>query len=271
MANIYKDITQRTGGDIYIGVVGPVRCGKSTLIKNFMEKLVIPNISDENAKVRAIDELPQSASGKTVMTTEPKFVPEQAAAVKLNDNVTFKTKLIDCVGFIVDGAEGLTEEGAQRMVMTPWSKSPLPFEQAAELGTQKVIREHSTIGILVTTDGSFGELKRESYEKAEAKAIKELEASGKPYVIVLNSANPESERSLKLKNELEEKYCRTVCLTNCYTLDEKEIEKILSSILMEFPLTELSFKTPKWLISLDDSDESKTRVYDSLEKNAKSI
>ncbi|MBE6591853.1 MAG: stage IV sporulation protein A [Ruminococcaceae bacterium] len=271
MANIYKDIAQRTGGDIYIGVVGPVRCGKSTLIKNFMEKLVIPNISDENAKIRATDELPQSASGKTVMTTEPKFVPEQAASVNLGESVYFRTKLIDCVGFIVEGAEGLTEEGNQRMVMTPWSKSPLPFEQAAELGTQKVIREHSTIGILVTTDASFGDLKRENYEKAEAKAFKELEASGKPYVIVLNSAEPQSERAQKLKAELEEKYNRTVCLTNCYTLDEKEIEAILSSILMEFPLTEISFKTPKWLLGLDEGDESRRRLLDSLQVKALNI
>ncbi len=268
MANIYKDIAERTGGDIYIGVVGPVRTGKSTLIKQFMEQLVIPNIEDENARVRAIDEVPQSASGKTVMTTEPKFIPEEAVNVTLGDAGTLRMKMIDCVGYVVDGAGGLLEEGQPRMVMTPWSQSPLPFEKAAELGTKKVIRDHSTIGILVTSDGSFGELKRSAYEEAERKIVNELNASGKPYVIVLNSESPQSQSTKALAESLEKEYQKPVCCLNCFTLSAPEIQGIIGAILTEFKIKEIHFSLPRWILSLDKEDPTKAHILSAIREKA---
>ncbi len=232
--NIYNDIAERTHGDIYIGVVGPVRTGKSTFIKRFMDTLVLPNMDDEHAKSRAQDELPQSAAGKTVMTTEPKFIPNEAVTLHLGDNAAFRVKMIDCVGYIVPGAMGLTEEGKPRMVMTPWSEEPMPFERAAEIGTKKVINEHSTIGILVTTDGSIGELPRENYVEAETRVIEELKAQNKPFVIILNSATPSAESSVSLAVELEDKYHVPVALVSCLDLDEEDIRKILELVLLEF-------------------------------------
>lgn len=253
MANdtkIYRDIATRAGGDIYIGVVGPVRTGKSTFIKKFMEAAVIPSITDENEQKRALDELPQSASGKTVTTTEPKFVPNDGVSFLPDGRTAMKIRLVDCVGYIVDDALGLTEDGAPRMVHTPWSSAPVPFAEAAEIGTRKVIREHATVGILVTTDGTIGEIPRESYEKAEAAVAAELRAAEKPFAILLNSADPESDRAVTLAYELERKYEAPVALVNCMELNEDDIRQIFAMLLGEFPITELTFTLPLWTRSL---------------------
>ncbi|MBR3415542.1 MAG: stage IV sporulation protein A [Clostridia bacterium] len=250
-AEIYKDIAERTGGDVYVGVVGPVRSGKSTFIKRLMETAVIPRIEDENERKRAEDETPQSAAGKTVMTTEPKFVPDEAVKISLPDNTTLRVKAIDCVGFLIPGAIGDTEEGEARMVRTPWSDEPVPFEKAAEEGTRRVIRDHSTVGILVTSDGSFGELPRESFVSAEQKAAAELAASGKPFAVVLNSAEPGSESAEALALDLEEKYGVPVALVNCLDLNEEDLAEILKLVLSEFPLCEIAISFPDWTGALD--------------------
>ncbi|MBE6677874.1 MAG: stage IV sporulation protein A [Ruminococcaceae bacterium] len=244
--NIYKDIAERTGGDIYIGVVGPVRTGKSTFIKQVMEHLVLPNISNSSLAARARDEMPQSASGRTVMTTEPKFIPEEAVNVNIDGEVGFKVKMVDCVGYLIDGALGHTEDGEPRMVMTPWAKESIPFEKAAEAGTYKVITEHSTIGVMITTDGTISEIPRESYIEAEKRVAKELNDIGKPFVIVLNSAYPESEEAKRLCNELEANYNCPVLSMNCLKIGEDEIKKILSAVLYRFPVKELRIYTPSW-------------------------
>lgn len=249
MSNIYKDIEVRTGGDIYIGVVGPVRTGKSTFIKRFMESLVIPNISGEYDKNRARDELPQSASGKQITTTEPKFIPASAVKIDLDDGAQLRVKMIDCVGYMVNGAVS-DAAGEDRLVSTPWSKEPMPFDKAAEIGTQKVINEHSTIGVLVTCDGSFGEIGRESFVSGEERAVSELKSLGKPFVIVLNSAKPSSETSINLANELENKYKAPVALVNCTKLDSKDIKNIIGLALLEFPVNEISIDLPSFLSAL---------------------
>ena len=253
--DIYKDIAKRTNGQIYIGVVGPVRTGKSTFIKRFMETLVLPNIEDEYERQRARDELPQSCQGKTVMTTEPKFIPEKAVNVTIDEAAGFDVRMIDCVGFIVPGAEGLTEDGEPRKVHTPWSDQPMRFDQAAELGTEKVISEHSTIAMLVTTDGTIGELKRENYVSAEERTAAELSEHGKPYVIILNCADPEDQRSVDLAYELEEKYKAPVALVNCLQLTGDDIVKILEMILTEFPVTETDVQLPEYLKALGADHE----------------
>ncbi|MBE6685957.1 MAG: stage IV sporulation protein A [Ruminococcaceae bacterium] len=249
--NIYKDISERTGGDIYIGVAGPVRTGKSTFIKRFMDSLVIPNIENEYSKQRANDELPQSAGGKTVMTTEPKFVPEEAVGITVGDNISLKVKLVDCVGYIVPEAIGHIENGEERLVNTPWSSEPMPFTKAAEIGTKKVIEEHSTIGIVVTTDATITEIPRQNYINAEERVIGELKEQGKPFAIVLNSASPEKAQSLALAHELEEKYKAPVALVNCLKLDCTDIESIISMILEEFPICEIGVNIPKWVLALE--------------------
>lgn len=268
MADIYRDIAERTGGNIYVGVVGPVRSGKSTLIKRFMDELVLNNIADDNERARANDELPQSASGKTVMTTEPKFIPEKAVRVDAGENAHFFMKLIDCVGFIVPGAEGIEEDGEPRMVMTPWSQSPLPFDRAAELGTQKVIREHATVGVMVTSDGSFGELGRDAFTGAEQRTLSELEGSGKPFVIVLNSAWPLSESTRELAERLTAQYSRPVLPINCFTMGKDEITQILTTLLGEFSVKELNFEVPSWLLRLDEEDPVRVAVSDALTRIA---
>jgi len=268
---IYTDIATRTSGDVYIGVVGPVRAGKSTFIKKFMETLVLPEIKSEGERSRARDEMPQSASGKTVMTTEPKFVPENAVTLTLSDSAVFNVKMIDCVGYIVDGAGGLKEDGQERMVMTPWSASPLPFETAAEMGTKKVIDDHATIGIMLTTDGSIGELPRDAYEESENRVIRDLKACGKPFVIVLNSMNPDSDTSVELAIELERRHSVPVALINCLELDEKDIEHIMELCLFEFPVTELEFKIPSWLRSLSCENPIRAEIENSLKNCAESI
>ncbi len=250
--NLYKDINSRTNGEIYIGVVGPVRTGKSTFIKRFMELMVLPYMENTPAKERAMDELPQAAAGKTIMTTEPKFIPQQAAEIHLPDigmdaeELTVKIRLIDCVGFMADGAVGHMEGNEKRMVKTPWFDHEIPFVEAASIGTEKVIRDHATIGIVVTTDGSVGELGRNSYESAEERTIQELNMIGKPYVILLNSARPYSDETTKLAKAMQEKYGTTVIPVNCEQLRKEDIIRILESVLYEFPVERVEFYIPKW-------------------------
>ena len=269
--SIYKDIAERTGGDIYIGVVGPVRTGKSTFIKRFMQSLVLPNIDDQYSKERAKDEMPQSAAGKTVMTTEPKFVPDEAVTVHFEDNISMRVKMIDCVGYIVSEALGTLENGQERMVNTPWQEEPMPFVQAAEYGTEKVIKDHSTIGILVTTDGTIGEISRESYIPAEERVVAELKSIGKPFAIVLNSAEPTSDAALALAYELEDKYNAPVALVSCADLDFEDISHILELVLNEFPVAEICFDVPSWISALDSLHPVKIAIKDSIVQIAQGI
>ncbi len=269
--SIYGDIAKRTGGDIYIGVVGPVRTGKSTLIKRFLEQAVIPMIEDEYDRGRAIDEMPQSAAGKTVMTTEPKFVPDEAVRVELGDGVCMNIKLVDCVGYVVDEALGLLEEGAPRMVRTPWQDEPLPFAEAAAIGTDKVIREHSTIALLVTTDGSIGEIKRDGYIKAEEEIAAELKRAGKPFAVVLNSRDPSSEEAQALAYSLEEKYGAPVALINCLESDAEDFGAIMKMILERFPVKEISVRLPAWIMSLDSDHWLVSSIAERIKRNAEDV
>jgi len=259
--NIYNDINERTNGEIYIGVVGPVRTGKSTFIKNFMDIMVIPNISDSNDAKRTKDELPQSAKGRTIMTTEPKFIPQNAAKVNIGNDVYANFKLIDCVGYIVDGAEGVEENGEERKVKTPWFDYEIAFSKAAETGTKKVIEEHSSIGIVITTDGSFGEIDRSAYEKPEERTILELKKLGKPFVVVVNSANPTSTRCQNVKKYIEEKYDVTVLAVNCLLMNEDDIKNILEKILFEFSVVDVCFETPNWIDILTDENPIKQYIF----------
>ncbi len=268
---IYNDIANRTGGDIYIGVVGPVRTGKSTLIKRFTENVILPNIESDGSRERAKDEMPQSASGRTVMTTEPKFIPESAVKIPLGENAECRVKLIDCVGYVVNGAMGLWEDGQPRMVMTPWDSEPLPFERAAEIGTRKVIEEHSTIGIIVTTDGSIGEIPRESYLEAEKRVVSELKALKKPFVTVLNCAQPNSQSAQSLAKELEAEYNVPVLPMNCLEINDSDIKEILKGLLYEFPVREVKFTIPSWIDVLDENDELKQQIYQKVSATAQSI
>lgn len=245
--DLYKDIEGRTNGEIYIGVVGPVRTGKSTFIKRFMDLLVIPNMEDVHNRERTRDELPQSAAGKTIMTTEPKFIPKEAANVILSGNTSVKIRLIDCVGYMVDGATGHIENGEERMVKTPWFDYEIPFSKAAEIGTKKVINDHSTIGVVVTTDGSFGELPREQYEPAEERTINELKGLKKPFVVLLNSSRPDNPETVSLAERMQEKYDVTVMPVNCNQLKKEDIGKIMSAVLSEFPVSEIMFMMPGWV------------------------
>ncbi len=244
--SIYRDIAERTGGDIYIGVVGPVRTGKSTFIRRFMEGCVIPRIHDEYDRARTVDGMPQAASGRTVMTAEPKFIPDESVKIQAGDT-TLNVKMIDCVGYIVPDALGDMEDGVPRMVNTPWSETPVPFHVAAETGTRKVICEHATIGMVITTDGTIGEIPRENYVQAEERVIRELSGLGKPFAVILNSARPDSAEARALALSLEEKYKTPVALLNCLEMNEEDVSHILALLLDEFPVTELRFKIPKWL------------------------
>lgn len=250
--NIYQQISERTQGDIYIGVVGPVRTGKSTFIKRFMDLLVIPNIENEYSKGRAKDELPQSASGRTIMTTEPKFVPNEAVEILLDENVKFKVRLVDCVGYMVKGAVGHMENDTPRMVSTPWFEHQIPFVEAAEVGTKKVINDHSTIGLVMTTDGSITDIDREDYIEAEERVINELKEINKPFVVLLNSTSPMDSETESLRQELEEKYGVPVIATNCAQLKIEDLNSIMEGILLEFPIREIGINIPKWIESLED-------------------
>ena len=248
--NIYRDIAERTQGDIYVGVVGPVRTGKSTFIKKFMDTMVIPKINNTYKKERAKDELPQSGSGKTIHTTEPKFVPNEAIEITIDDDVNFKVRLIDCVGYIVKGALGYLEEDEPKMVNTPWYEYEIPFEDAAEIGTRKVITDHSTIGLLVTTDGSITGLSREDYVEAEERVVEELKSINKPFVVVLNTKNINSPETETLKNDLEKKYDVTVQVMDVFNMTEKDIEKLFNQVLTEFPVKEINIDMPVWVEKL---------------------
>lgn len=245
--DLYRDIQQRTGGEIYIGVLGPVRTGKSTFIKRFMDEMVLPYMEDEHARMRAQDELPQSAGGKTITTTEPKFIPNEAAKVKLNDEIEVSVRLIDCVGYMIDGAAGHMEEDVERMVKTPWAEEEIPFTQAAEIGTDKVMKDHSTIGLVITTDGSIGEIPRSNYLEAEEKTILALKKSGKPFLVLVNSQKPYSDEVKQVTGEIEKKYDVAVMAVNCEQLKKEDIHRILEKILYEFPLTAVEFYFPRWM------------------------
>lgn len=262
--NVYEDIAKRTDGDIYVGVVGPVRTGKSTFIKRFMDLLVIPNIENEYKKERATDELPQSASGRTIMTTEPKFVPNEAVQITIGENIKLKTRLVDCVGYLVNNAIGYLEDDVPRMVKTPWSEEEMPFEEAAEIGTKKVIQEHSTIGIVMTTDGSFTDIPRQDYIEAEERVITELRSLNKPFVIVLNSAYPNSEESIELAKKLEAKYENSVVCINCSELTTSDINNIFEKVLFEFPIEQININFPKWIDVLDETHPLKNTLLDEL-------
>lgn len=270
-ANIYQDIAARTGGDIYIGVVGPVRTGKSTFIKRFMDSLVIPNIPNQSQRDRANDELPQSSAGRTIMTTEPKFIPETAAEITIEDSIKLKVRLIDCVGYIVPSSLGYIENDMPRMVATPWFDQPVPFNMAAEIGTQKVINEHSTIGLVITTDGSIGEIPRDEYEEAEERVINELKAIEKPFVVLLNCMYPDSDQSRELAERLSEKYATSVIPVNCIDLNETEIKSILAALLKEFPVNEVTLKMPYWVNSIDCEHWFKKSLYADIAKLAISV
>ncbi len=269
--NIYEDISARTGGDIYIGVVGPVRTGKSTFIKKFMDTLVIPNIKDENMRQRATDELPQSSGGRTIMTTEPKFIPEDAVQITIGDTAHLKVRMIDCVGYIVPSSLGYIENDQPRMVKTPWFEKEIPFNLAAEIGTQKVISEHSTIGLVVTTDGSISDIPRDEYEGCEERVIKELKEIEKPFIVLLNCKNPQSEKSTKLAENMSAKYGVSVLPVNCMKLTEDEIMKILEQILFSFPIKEVSFDLPQWLNTLSKDHPVRRCVYDDIKKASENM
>ena len=251
--DIYQDIADRTNGDIYIGIVGPVRTGKSTFIKRFMDLLVIPNIENNYQKERTKDELPQSAAGKVIMTTEPKFIPNEAVEITLNEHINFKVRLVDCVGYLVKEAEGYRDGENARMVSTPWFEYEIPFEEAADIGTKKVITEHSTIGLVVTTDGSFSEISREAYVPAEEKVVSELKALNKPFVIILNSTRPYDSETAVLQEVLQDKYEVPVVPLNCAQLKIDDINSIMERVLYEFPMKEIKIKLPKWVEALDMS------------------
>lgn len=262
--DLYRDIASRTGGDIYVGVVGPVRTGKSTILKQVMEQFVVDGIENPDERARAIDEIPQSADGKTIMTTQPRFVPNEAVRVPISDNISVNMRLIDCVGYVVGGALGAEEDGKERMVSTPWDDNMIPFSKAAEIGTEKVIKEHSTIALAVTTDGSFSGISREEYAPAEERVVAELKECGKPFVILLNVADTNSESAKALKCELEEKYSAPVLLKNALTLDENDISEIFESILLEFAVKLVDFDLPRWVQSLGVDDEVVKELLDTV-------
>ena len=258
---IYEDIANRTDGDIYVGVVGPVRTGKSTFIKNFMDLLVLPNIENTYKKERARDELPQSAAGRTIMTTEPKFVPNEAIEITVGENLKLKTRLVDCVGYLINNALGHMEGEVPRMVRTPWSDTEIPFEEAAEIGTKRVITEHSTIGILVTTDGSITEIPRADYIEAEERVVKELKQMNKPFVIVLNTAQPYSDDTKRLALDLENQYGVSVIPTDCTNLNIEDVNDIFGKILYEFPVERINLNFPGWVDGLNDNHNLKQELY----------
>lgn len=268
---IYEDIKNRTNGDIYVGVVGPVRVGKSTFISEFMKKLVVPNIENKNVRQRAIDELPQSADGKTVMTTQPKFVPNEAVKISVAENVNLSVRMIDCVGYLVSGAMGASENNKPRLVKTPWSEEEMPFEEAAELGTKKVIAEHSTIGVVLTTDGSVTDIERANYVEAEERVMAEMKACGKPFVMVLNCKNPSSAESKKLAQNLTEKYDCQVLAMNVAEMKEADVDKIFEKVLLEFPVKSIKVNMPKWIQALAYNNPIITEIVAEMKRFAQDV
>ena len=268
---IYNDIAKRTNGDIYVGVVGPVRTGKSTFITKFMQSSILDNITNEYEKQRTIDEMPQSGGGKIIMTMQPKFVPSEAVAVDFGNDVSARVRLVDCVGYAIDGVGGFEEGDTPRMVKTLWDENEIPFEEAAEIGTHKVIAEHSTIAVLVTTDGSITDIPRENYVKAEERVVDELKAAGKPFVIVLNSRTPNTKENIELARNLKEKYNVPVLPIDISGIGAVEITNIIKMILMEFPITELNFKLPKWIMALPYEDEFIQKIVGTIKENSTSV
>lgn len=271
MESIIQDIAQRTGGDVYLGVVGPVRTGKSTFIKKFMDLLVIPNIVDPYDKERAIDELPQSGTGKTIMTAEPKFVPNEAVEVQVKEGLNLRVRVVDCVGYTVPGAKGYEDEDGPRLVRTPWSEEAMPFQEAAEIGTRKVVSEHSTIGIVVTTDGTITDLPRENYLEAEARIVEELKAVGKPFVILLNSAAPNDISTIELAQELEGLYEAPVIPVDASELTQSAVLQILEEALFEFPVTEVNVSLPKWIETLEEGHYLRKGFEDAIQQTISEV
>ncbi|GGF09348.1 stage IV sporulation protein A [Halobacillus andaensis] len=269
--DIFSDISKRTNGDIYLGVVGAVRTGKSTFIKKFMELVVIPHMEDDSERERAMDELPQSAAGKTIMTTEPKFVPNQAATIQFDEHLDVRVRMVDCVGYAVNGAVGYEDESGPRMIHTPWYEEAIPFHEAAEIGTQKVIQEHSTIGIVVTTDGTIGEISREDYVEAEEKVVEELREVGKPFIMVVNSAQPHSDRTEKLKNQLQEKYDIPVLALSVESMREQDVHSVLREALFEFPVLEVNVNLPSWVMVLDSRHWLRKHLQTAIEETVQDI
>lgn len=266
--NIYKDISERTNGDIYIGVVGPVRTGKSTFIKRFMDTIVVPNMDSEFSRGRTIDEMPQSAAGRTIMTTEPKFIPEKAVTVHIDNSATFSVRMIDCVGYIVPSALGYIEGDNPRMVRTPWYEEPIPFNMAAEIGTKKVITEHSTIGLVITTDGSISDIPRAEYQEAEERVVDELKKINKPFIVLLNCVDPGTPEAQTLADNLQQKYTVPVLPVNCLNMEEAEIRNILAKVLFEFPVREVRVEMPRWLSSLEKTHWLRSAVFSCIQDSA---
>ena len=269
--DIFKDIAERTGGDIYLGVVGAVRTGKSTFIKRFMETVVLPNIANEADRARAIDELPQSAAGKTIMTTEPKFVPNHAVQIQVTEGLEVNVRLVDCVGYAVEGAKGYEDENGPRMISTPWFEEAIPFQEAAEVGTRKVIQEHSTLGVVVTTDGTIAEIPRASYIEAEERVVQELKEVGKPFVMVVNSTRPKSPETQQLQRELAEKYDIPVMALSAATMGEEEVMSVLREVLYEFPVHEVNVNLPSWVMVLDENHWLRSQFENSVRETVKDI
>ena len=269
--SIYQDMALRTGNSVYIGVVGPVRTGKSTFIKRFMETQIIPHIDNPYRRDRALDELPQSGSGRTIMTAEPKFVPEEAVEVKLEEGVSFSVRLIDCVGYMVPGAVGQYEDLSPRMVMTPWFEHEIPMTEAAEIGTKKVITDHSTVGIVITTDGTITDIPREDYQEAEERVIRELQEIGKPFVVLLNSAEPHSARARSIAQEIEQR-CQVTCFpVNCQELDEPQMAQLLQGLLYEFPIQEINLYMPPWVDALPPDHVIKAQLFQQIRNEAREL
>lgn len=269
--DIFKDIAERTGGDIYIGVVGAVRTGKSTFIKRFMEKVVIPNISEEADRIRATDELPHSGAGRTITTIEPKFIPNQAVNIHVSEGLDINVRLVDCVGYVIEGAKGYEDENGPRMINTPWFDDPIPFQEAAEVGTRKVIQEHSTLGVVVTTDGSITDIPRESYEVVEERIIDEMKEVGKPFIVLLNSTQPHSESVQLLREELEEKYDVPVIALSVATMTEEDILSVMKEVLFEFPVHEVNVNLPGWVMVLDEDHWLRKDFENAVRETVKDI
>jgi stage IV sporulation protein A len=269
--DIFNDISKRTNGDIYLGIVGAVRTGKSTFIKKFMELVVLPNIEEESERARALDELPQSAAGKTIMTTEPKFVPNQAVSVHVDEGLDVNIRLVDCVGYAVEGAKGFEDENGPRMIHTPWYEDPIPFHDAAEIGTRKVIQEHSTIGVIVTADGTFGEIERSNYVEAEVRVVEELKEVGKPFIMVINSQRPSSQETELLRQDLAEKYDIPVLAMSVESMTEHDVTNLLREALYEFPVLEVNVNLPSWVMVLNEGHWLRKSYQDAIQDTVKNI